>query len=342
MRRVLLYREQSKLTLPIVAVLTLAAAALIPRSSFADEGGVSFWLPGQYGSLAAAPGQPGWSFASIYYHTSVDAERARNFRVGGGVQAGLSGRADLALLNSTYVFATPVFGAQAALGLTGMIGRNNVKVDATLSGPNGNSISGNRSDSETGVGDLYPIASLKWNNGVHNVMTYLTGDIPIGSYNSTRLANLGIGHGAIDAGGGYTYFNPQTGHEFSAVAGFTYNFKNTHTDYQNGIDFHVDWAASQFLSKQVHVGAVGYFYNQVTGDSGSGALLGDFKSRVAGAGPQFGYLFPIGQMQGYLNVKAYWEFDAKNRPEGWNTWVTLAITPAAPTPSAPRGALLRK
>ena len=57
-------------------------------------------------------------------------------------------------------------------------------------------------------------------------MTYVTGDIPVGAYDSTRLSNIGLGHGAIDAGGGYTYFNPQTGHEFSAVTGFTYNFNN--------------------------------------------------------------------------------------------------------------------
>ena len=43
------------------------------RSAFADEGGVSFWLPGNFGSLAAAPGVPGWAWATIYYHTSVSA-----------------------------------------------------------------------------------------------------------------------------------------------------------------------------------------------------------------------------------------------------------------------------
>ena len=37
-----------------------------PRIAAADEGGVSFWLPGLFGSLAAAPQQPGWSLASIY------------------------------------------------------------------------------------------------------------------------------------------------------------------------------------------------------------------------------------------------------------------------------------
>ena len=29
-------------------------------------------------------------------------------------------------------------------------------------------------------------------------MAYLAGDIPVGSYNPDRLANIGIGHGAID------------------------------------------------------------------------------------------------------------------------------------------------
>ena len=43
-------------------------------------------------------------------------------------------------------------------------------------------------------------------------MTYLTGDIPVGLYSSQNLSNLGIGHGAVDAGGGDTYFDKQTGH----------------------------------------------------------------------------------------------------------------------------------
>ena len=43
------------------------------EAALADEGGVSFWLPGIYGSLAAAPQQPGWSLPLIYYHTSVSA-----------------------------------------------------------------------------------------------------------------------------------------------------------------------------------------------------------------------------------------------------------------------------
>src|SRR5215813_9702772 len=73
---------------PIVAIAALALATIVsaPRSALADEGGVSFWLPGFFGSLAAAPQQPGWSLTSIYYHTSVsagaDVARAREFETG--------------------------------------------------------------------------------------------------------------------------------------------------------------------------------------------------------------------------------------------------------------------
>ena len=34
-----------------------------------------------------------------------------------------------------------------------------------------------------------PIATLRWNAGVHNYMTYITGDIPVGAYDSARLSN---------------------------------------------------------------------------------------------------------------------------------------------------------
>jgi len=158
-----------------------------------------------------------------------------------------------------------------------------------------------------------------------------SGDIPVGPYDSRRPSNIGIVRGGIDFGAGYTHLNPMTGIEFSGVGGFTYNFKNTATQYQNGIDFHFDWGASHFLSKQLFVGMVGYAYQQVTDDIGAAPFLNGFKSRVFSFGPQLGYVFPIGDKQGYLNFKGYREFASENRPEGWNVWLTFAISNAAPT-----------
>jgi hypothetical protein len=64
----------------------LGVLIAVPMVAIADEGGVSFWIPGFFGSLAAAPMQPGWSLTSFYYHTSVsagaDVARAREFEIG--------------------------------------------------------------------------------------------------------------------------------------------------------------------------------------------------------------------------------------------------------------------
>jgi len=306
-------------------VCTGVLLAAMSTLSVADEGGVSFWLPGQMGSFSAVQADPGWSLATVYYHSSTSAGGDKTFPRGGRITAGLDVAADLVFVIPSYAFAEPVLGAQAALSMAGAFGKVKVDVNATLTGPGGSALSGSQGDSLTSVADLYPMGSLKWNRGVHNYMAYTMLGVPVGSYEVGRLANLGTNHWSADVGGGYTYLNEKTGREFSAVLGFTYNFENSDTQYKNGIDGHLDWAASQFLSEKTHVGLVGYFYQQLTGDSGAGATLGDFKSRVSAIGPQVGYFFPVGGKKWYLNLKGYYEFDAQNRPEGWNAWLTLAI-----------------
>src|SRR5262245_42582236 len=342
-------------------VLRLSATAVVALlvlsdHAAADESGVSFWIPGFFGSLAAVPAQaPGWSVTSIYYHTSVsagaDVARSREITIGRlganlnvNVNANVKANVDLGLVAGTYTFATPVLGGQASASLLGVYGSNSTSLAGslvgTLTGPNGTS-SFSRFDtidsSLISFGDLLPMFQLKWNAGVHNYMTYVTGDIPVGAYQSDRLANLGLGHWAIDAGGGYTYFDPKTGHEASAVLGFTYNFINPATQYQSGVDMHLDWGVSQFLTKQWQVGLVGYLYQELGCDSGSGDRVGCFRSRVVGVGPQLGYIFPVGdKLQGYLNLKAYGEFANENRPAGWNVWLTFNLSPAATPPTSTR------
>jgi hypothetical protein len=312
------------------AALAGVIVATATGASKADQGGVSFWLPGAFGSLAAAPMVPGWALGTIYIHSSVEAggnvaaSRAINFpnrsvNLNVNLQANLDADVDVGILSPSYVFATPVWGGQFAVALLGIYGRQQATIDATVNGnlgPIGFSAQRSVSQSLDAFGDIFVQPTLRWNQGVHNYIVYAMTNFPVGAYDSTRLVNLGLGHWSVDAGGGYTYLNPATGREFSVVTGLTYNFENPDLNYQNGIDWHVDWAASQFLSKQVLVGLAGYWYQQITGDSGAGATLGDFKSRVGGIGPQIGYIFAAGDMQGYVNLKGYKEVAAENRPEG--------------------------
>jgi len=96
------------------ASLLLAAGTMTARPAFGDEGGVSFWLPGFVGSLAATPQVPGFSFAMLYYHSSVSAGGnvafARQVSHGnitanftGNLNANINGSADL----SMAILATP-------------------------------------------------------------------------------------------------------------------------------------------------------------------------------------------------------------------------------------------
>src|SRR5271169_2888639 len=55
------------------ACFALAAVASTATIALADENGISFWIPGFFGSLAATPQQPGWSLAMINYYTDVSA-----------------------------------------------------------------------------------------------------------------------------------------------------------------------------------------------------------------------------------------------------------------------------
>ena len=93
----------------------IAIALLIPTVALADEDGVSFWLPGLYGSLAAVPqAAPGWSFLTFSYDTDVsaggDVARARSIRIEPTLTAKLSADLDanvaLQWIQPNYTFAT--------------------------------------------------------------------------------------------------------------------------------------------------------------------------------------------------------------------------------------------
>jgi Putative MetA-pathway of phenol degradation len=116
-------------------------------------------------------------------------------------------------------------------------------------------------------------------------------------------------------------------------SGVTYNLWNPSTDYRNGWDWHLDWGASQFLSKTVQVGVVGYVYAQFPADQGAAKFLGANLSRVAAVGPQLGFILPSKTVQTFLSFKAFREFAADNRASGWNAWVILSFSPAPPETS---------
>src|SRR5262245_13490149 len=95
-------------------VLGVVLSFAVSKLSLADEGGNSMCLPGSYGSLAAVPGEPGWTLGLTYYHATG---AVNNAVVGHATE-----NSDLGYSSLTYAFKTPVVGGQLALSMVGAIG----------------------------------------------------------------------------------------------------------------------------------------------------------------------------------------------------------------------------
>ena len=88
---------------------------------------------------------------------------------------------------------------------------------------------------------------------------------------------------------GVTYTEPHTKLEFDSAIGVTFNAKNPATDCKDGDDFILDWAVGKKFANGLEVGVAGYAYQQLTGDSGSGAKLGPSKAASSAVGPHVVY-----------------------------------------------------
>ena len=96
----------------------MLAMTLAPLSAArADEGGVPFWLSGQFPSLAAVPATPGASVALIPYYYNGSAGSSKSFDRGGSVVSGLSAQAPLLFVQPGYASEGKVLGGQPFVGL---------------------------------------------------------------------------------------------------------------------------------------------------------------------------------------------------------------------------------
>ena len=110
------------------------------------------------------------------------------------------------------------------------------------------------------------------------------------------------------------------------VVGYGYNSENDDTNYQSGDEVHVDFVLNQFFTESFAVGINGYFYKQVGGDSGNGAILGSFRGEGAGIGPAVYYIRKIGGRDVALVAKWMHDVHAENRIEGYYAYASFMFS----------------
>lgn len=301
----------------ILSGAAVAALAAFVGGGVAEAGeyGLSVYPLGSQVSMPGFTPPPGLYLTDTVITYEGDASDSVTLRLGPTLGAGVS---EEVLVNALTIAVFPdahFAGGQPGFAITLPYGRVGVDAATTflpplyLPGPSA-------SDEETGFGDLQISGMLGWRSGPHNWNVAATLVLPTGSYDASSLANVGLNRTALDLKGAYTYLNPQQGLEWSAGAGFTFNGENDDTDYQSGTEFHFEASVTQHLPSGWALGVGGYYLEQLTGDSGSGATLGDFAGQVAAVGPLVSYTFHVGPAPVQLSARWFHEFDTENRARG--------------------------
>ena len=303
------------------AILSLCLSVLVGLTLTSDadaaEGASSNYFPGSYGDflIATAP-DPGWIYQNynMFYDANVNQAVLQ-----GRVNADIDTFSYANMSAGLYTFKEPVLGATFTMGA--FLPIVYVDLEASLVGQNA-SVAVN--DSVTGIGDITVMpASFYWNSGNWHFNLYESVVTPTGKYDVNDAVNVGLNHWSFDTVFALTYFNPDSGFDFSMATGYLINLENDDTNYETGDELHIDVMLNRFLSETFALGLKGYYYEQLNGDSGSGAVLGDFEGDSYGVGPSL--LWVPKTKSGNFSVTASWlhDLDATRRLESDYVVVTL-------------------
>ncbi len=310
--------------------LILAAAPVL--TVHAEEGGSGHYLPGSMSSfMDSVPAEETFitRLNVLYYEGSYAKDQPLPFA---GLQAaGVD--AESFATGLTLLWRPPVdlgdkwsFAMSATAPWVWM--DVSAGLDATL--PGGAPATVRRSDSVDGLGDLVLMPLMLNYKFTPDFSTNfrVAAYAPTGDYEVGRLANPGKNYWTFEPAMALMYFGQKNGFEASVFTGMSFNTENGDTDYQTGNQFHIDGTLAQHFplgGGLAGIGGNGFWYEQVSGDSGSGATFGDFKGRTAGLGPVLSYTHKVGGVDVISEVKWLHEMETRKRLEGDYVWFKMIV-----------------
>ena len=179
-----------------------------------------------------------------------------------------------------------------------------------------------REDSDRGVGDSFfaPIL-LGWHGeSVHQIATAMV-FLPTGSFDRAKVANTSRGYYAFSPAYYVTWF-PTPAVEVTGSFFYLLNKENSDTRYKSGNELSIDYGMSYEVARGWHVGANGYWYQQVTDDKQSGVTVGDGnRGKAFAIGP---FLRHSGKGWGVL-LKWQREASVENRAKGDRFYLQVSV-----------------
>ncbi len=318
-----------RLTKSFTLAAIVGVAVMFPLSTHAEEGGSGHYMPGAAASfMDTLPGKPGLAIANFFNFYDASASVSK---LGGLITAGLDATAYSDTVVALYQTPLKLLGGYYAVGAAIPFVWMKARGEAQLTGPLGQTITRTVRDTAGGIGDImfYPFM-LGWTGLNKDLKCDVRLGIyaPTGDYDKGKLANLGKNYWTFEPMVSLSYISSKIGLELSAFAGMDFNTENNKTDYRTGTQFHLDLTIAEHLplfGGIIGVGANSFYYQQISGDSGSGATLGNFKGRTVGIGPVLSYATKIWNKDVCAEVKWLPEIDAKNRLKGDYVWFKLGM-----------------
>ncbi|MFA5665330.1 transporter [Castellaniella sp.] len=298
-----------------------AALSLMATQAWASENGTSFYLLGSKGPMAGVVPAPGLYLQNDLYYYTARADESQALPTGGQVAVGLKAKALINL--PTLIWSTPytLLDGRLALGVTLPFGYQEIDAGLVL-GP----YAGNTSSRTTTMGDPVLTGILGWDNGPFhwNVTTMI--NVPAGHYRQDSMANIAFHRWGADVSVAGTWYDPAVGWDISGVLGVTFNGNNPKTNYRSGTEWHLEAGVSRDIGGPGStLGVIGYYHQQITDDSGDGAVLGGFRGRTAALGVTASHAFKLGNTPMLARVKVLREFDTRNRVEGTAAYLTFSL-----------------
>ena len=171
-----------------------------------------------------------------------------------------------------------------------------------------------------GIGDFFAEATLSWHPKQCDLAIGAGVWTPTGNSGpgSTR-AGLGYWTPMLTAGATW-YLDAEKTWAISALNRYEFNTEQRDAPYTTpGQAWTLEWGVSKTLAKFYDVGIVGYYQQQVTTDSGTGANKN--RDRVAAIGPEINVVCPKHML--FVSVRYLWEFMAEDRAQGHTIALTL-------------------
>jgi hypothetical protein len=303
---------------------TLSALVAASPVAIAGEGGTSHIMPGANATLVdLPPTSPGGFFKPMYMNYRGDA--SATVPTAAGIVANLNADANTLALGGGYGFEQTVLGG-AHYAVAAFLPYTWLTISGDSAALGGKQIQ----NSVSGIGDLTVVpVMLAWKSDEWQYDFLMPVYAPTGSYEVGRLGNTGLNYWTFDPIFGVAYSNPKSGLSAAGHLGYAINTENNDTSYKSGDILHFDASVQQIFplgSGFANVGLEGWYFQQVTCDSGSGATLGCFKGRTAGVGPVLGYIHPIGKEKLLFELKWLPELETKNRLNGDYIWLKMVYT----------------